>query len=188
MNSSARFVGTYRNPKTGGIARIVSTDGKLTLKSIGGSFVMHPVSATEFKLDDFDVRIRFLPTDSGKPRRIEMLGAGLNEPPLEQVTPFTPSPTALRDFAGEYASDELNSTYRIGLEKGNLVLHARNLPATPLEPTIRDEFEYPSYGLALHFTRRSGRINGFTLASGLTQGIRFERRPATSSPAPPHAR
>jgi CubicO group peptidase (beta-lactamase class C family) len=181
-------VGTYRDPKLGGVARIVAPDGKPTLKYSGGSFALEPVSASEFKLADLDVRLRLLPTDSGKPRRIQLIGSGLNRPTLEEVKPYVPAPAALREFEGEFVSDELDSSYRIALEKGALVLHARNLPATPLEPTIRNEFEYPTYGLTLHFIRRSGRVSGFTLASGRTQGIRFERGAATSSPARPPAR
>ena len=121
-------------------------------------------------------------------RSIQLIGAGLDQPVLEAVSPFHPSAEALREFAGEYFSSELASTYGVALEKQALVLHARNLPATPLEPTIPDELEYPSAGLTLHFTRKSGKVDGFTLASGRTQGIRFERRQATSSLSRPPGR
>jgi CubicO group peptidase (beta-lactamase class C family) len=181
-------VGTYRNPKQGDVARIVATDGKLDLKYGGGSFALQPVSPAEFKLADLDVRLRLIPADSGRPRRIQLIGSGLNQPTLEEVTPYIPAAAALRDFPGEYFSSELQSTYRVALEKGALVLHARHLPVTPLEPTIRDEFEYPAFGVTLHFTRRSGRVNGFDLASGRSRGIRFERRQSTSSLAPPRGR
>jgi CubicO group peptidase (beta-lactamase class C family) len=181
-------VGTYRDLKLGGVARIVLTDGKLTLKYGGGSFALQPVSATEFKLSDLDVQLRLIPADSGRPRRIQLVGSGLGQPTLEAVTPVSPAAAVLDEFPGEYFSSELQSTYRVVLERKALVLHARNLPVTPLEPTIRDEFEYPTYGLTLHFTRRSGRVTGFTLASGRTQGIRFERRQATSSLARPPGR
>jgi hypothetical protein len=174
-------VGTYRNAKMGEVGRIVMLDGKLTLKFGGGSFALQPVSATEFRLADLDVRLRFNPAKGSRPRSIQLIGAGLDQPVLEAVTPFHPAPAALREFVGEYFSPELASTYRVDLEKQTLVLHARNLPITPLDPTIPDEFEYPSMGLTLHFTRTSGKVNGFTLASGRTQGIRFKRRQATSS-------
>ena len=104
------------------------------------------------------------------------------------MPPFHPSAEAQREFAGEYFSPELASTYRVVQEKQGLVLHARNLPATPLEPTIPDEFEYASMGLTLNFTRTGGKVSGFTLASGRTQGIRFERRQATSSLSRPPGR
>jgi hypothetical protein len=100
----------------------------------------------------------------------------LGETTLEAIAPVRPTAAALTELAGEYFSPELESTYRVALEHGALVLHARNLPVTKLEPTLRDEFEYPTYGLTLHFTRRAGRVNGFTLASGRTEGLRFERR------------
>ena len=181
-------VGTYRDPKLGEVGRIVMVDGKLTLKYGGGSFALQPVSATEFRLADLDVRLRLTPAKGGRARSIQLIGAGLDQPVLEAVTPFRPTAAALGDLVGKYFSPELASTYRVTLEKQALVLHARNLPITPLDPTIPDEFEYPSMGLALHFTRTSGKVNGFTLASGRTQGIRFERRQATSSLSRPPGR
>ncbi|MFL5534989.1 MAG: hypothetical protein ACJ8AP_04735, partial [Gemmatimonadales bacterium] len=181
-------VGTYRNAKLGEVGRIALIDGKLTLKYGGGSFALQPVSSTEFRLADLGVRLRFNPAQGGRPRSIQLIGAGLDQPVLEAVPPLHPSAETLREFAGEYFSPELASTYGVALEKQTLVLHARNLPATPLEPTIRDEFEYPSVGLTLHFIRKSGKVDGFTLASGRTQGIRFERRQATSSLSRPPGR
>jgi len=181
-------VGTYRNAKLGEVGRIALLEGKLTLKYGGGSFALQPVSPTEFRLADLDVRLRFNPAQGARPRSIQLIGAGLDQPVLEAVPPFHPSAEALREFAGEYFSPELASTYGVALEKQALVLHARNLPATSLDPTIPDEFEYPSVGLTLHFTRKSGKVDGFTLASGRTQGIRFERRQATSSLSRPPGR
>ncbi len=171
-------VGTYRDPKLGGVARIALDEGKLALKFAGGSFELHPLSATEFTLADLDARLQLVPAGPGGPRRIRLVGAGLDEPTFEAIAPARPTAAALGGFVGEYFGAELQSTYRIAVERGALVLHARNLPATPLAPTIRDEFEHPTYALTLHFTRRAGRVNGFTLASGRTQGLRFERRGA----------
>ncbi len=182
------MVGTYRNAKLGEVGRISLLEGKLTLKYGGGSFALQPVSPTEFRLADLGVSLRFNPAQGARPRSIQLIGAGLDQPVLEAVPPFHPSAEALREFAGEYFSPELASTYGVALEKQTLVLHARNLPATPLEPTIPDEFEYPSVGLTLHFTRKRGKVDGFTLASGRTQGIRFERRQATSSLSRPPGR
>jgi hypothetical protein len=136
-------------------------------------------------LADLDVRLRLTPAEAGRPRRIQLSGAGLNQPVLEEVPAFSPATAALGEYEGEYFSSELQSTYRVVRKQGTLLLHARNLPVTPLEPTMRDEFEYQTYGLTLHFTRRAGRIAGFTLASGRTQGLRFERRQSTSSRARP---
>jgi hypothetical protein len=100
----------------------------------------------------------------------------MGAPVYEAITPARPSVAALGALAGDYFGPELRSTYRLALERGALVLHAKNLPATPLEPTIPDEFLYPSEGLTLHFTRRDARVTGFLLSSGRTQGIRFDRR------------
>src|SRR4029453_8542201 len=103
---------------------IVLPEGKLTLKYGGGSFALQPVSPTEFRLADLDVRPRVNPPQGGRPRRIQLIGAGLrgrptppgrdpHQPVLEAVPPFHPSADALREFAGEYFGPELASTYGV---------------------------------------------------------------------------
>lgn len=169
-------VGKYRDPKLGGVARVVLAEGKPVLQYSGASLGLHPLSPTEFRLADFEARLRVLPGKPGAPRRIQLLGFGSGERTLEEIAPARLTPAALGEFAGEYFSPELQSTYRIVLERGDLVLRARNLPPTALEPTIRDEFEYPTYGLTLRFTRRAGQVNGFSLMAGRSQGLVFERR------------
>ncbi|MGH7526956.1 MAG: serine hydrolase domain-containing protein [Gemmatimonadales bacterium] len=169
-------VGTYRDPSLGRVARVVLTDGRPVLKYSGASLALRPVSATEFRLVDFDARLRLLPGGAGAPRRIRLSGFGSGERTLVAIAPVRPTRAALGQLAGEYFSAEIQSTYRIVLEGDALVLRARNLPSTALEPTIGDEFEYPVYGLMLRFTRRDGRVTGFNLTSGRTQGLAFERR------------
>lgn len=169
-------VGTYRDPKLGGVARVVLTDGKPVLQYSGASLALKPVSATEFRLADFEARLRLVPGKPGGPRRIQLSGFDSGERTLEEIAPAQLSTAALAQFAGEYFSPELQSTYRIALENGALVLRARNLPPTELQPTIRDEFEYPTYGLTLRFTRRGDRVNGFSLTTGRSQGLAFARR------------
>lgn len=169
-------VGAYRDPTLGSVARVVVDDGKPVLKYSGASLGLRPVSPTEFRLEDFDARLRVLPSRSGAPRRIQLSGFGSGERTLEAIEPVRPTTAELAELAGEYFSPELQSTYRIALEHGALVLRARNLPPTALEPTIRDELEYPTYGLTLRFTRRGGRVNGIMLNAGRIQGLAFERR------------
>ncbi|MGI9040162.1 MAG: serine hydrolase domain-containing protein [Gemmatimonadales bacterium] len=169
-------VGTYRDSTRGAVARIVLAGRKLELRYSGAAIELRPVSATEFRPIGFDARLRLVPGRSGSPRRISLSGPGLGETTFEAIVPVRPSAAGLDGLVGEYFSPELRSTYRIVMERGALVLHARNLPTAKLEPTLRDEFEYPVYGLTLRFTRRAGRVDGFTLAAGRTQGLRFERR------------
>jgi hypothetical protein len=84
---------------------------------------------------------------------------------------------------------ELRVGYRIVVESDALVLHAPHLPADRLRPTIRDEFESPALGITLRFTRGAGgQVTGLTVAAGRTQGLRFDRARATSSPALPRGR
>ncbi|HET7241094.1 MAG TPA: hypothetical protein VFI77_08035, partial [Gemmatimonadales bacterium] len=116
--------------------------------------------------------------------RIQISGSGLGHTTLEAIPPFTPPEGALARYTGEYASPELGVGYRIAVESDALVLHAPHLPADRLRPTTRDEFESPALGVTLRFTRGAGGlVSGFTVAAGRTQGLRFDRARATSSPA-----
>jgi len=92
-----------------------------------------------------------------------------------------PGAELLAGFKGEYYSPELQVTYRIRADSGKLVLHARNLPATALEPTIQYEFEHPTQGFSLRFSRARAQVTGFTLAADGIRGLHFERHRAARS-------
>jgi CubicO group peptidase (beta-lactamase class C family) len=186
--SPAGIAGTYRDAGLGAIARVVSRDGRLRLLFSGADLELRPTAANELELVDADARLQFTPAAPPGPRRIAISGAGLGRRTYDAIAPLSPAPAALAPLAGDYWSEELQAGYRIAVEQDSLVLHARGLPAGALLPTVRDEFEYPPAGLTVRFLRgRGGRIAGFTLAAGRTQGLRFVRRP-TSSPARPPGR
>jgi CubicO group peptidase (beta-lactamase class C family) len=184
----AGIAGTYRDAALGAIARVVSRGDTLRLLFSGADLALRPVAANQFELVDADVKVRFTPPAPPAPRRIVLSGSGLGSRTYDAIVPIRPGRAALAPLAGEYWSEELQAGYRVALERDSLVLHARNLPAGTLRPTVRDEFEYPAAGLTLRFLRDpGGRVGGFALAAGRTQGLRFVRRP-TSSPARPPGR
>jgi hypothetical protein len=182
------IAGTYRDAKLGAVARVVSRGDTLRLLFSGADLELRPIAANELELVDADLKLRFTPAAPPAPRRIAISGAGMGSRTYEAIAPVSPVRAALAPLAGDYWGEEVQAGYRIAVEKDSLVLHARNLPAGTLRPTVRDEFEYPAAGLTLRFLRgRGGRITAFTLAAGRTQGLRFVRRP-TSSPARPPGR
>jgi CubicO group peptidase (beta-lactamase class C family) len=183
------MAGTYRDSRNGGVAHLAVTHDSLRLHYAGYSVALRPAGPAEFELVDAEARLRFTAAAAEAPRRIRISGSGLGDRVLDAIEPATPSRAALAQLAGEYWSPELGAGYRIALESDSLVLHARNLPVSALEPTVRDEFESPAAGFTLHFSRdRAGRVAGFALAAGRTQGLWFERRRATSSPVRPPGR
>jgi len=187
--TSRTMAGTYRDSRNGGVAHLTVANDSLRLQYGGYSLDLRPVGPADFEVVDAEARMHFVAASGGTPRRIRINGSGLGDRAFTAIAPATPSRAALAQLAGEYFSPELGAGYRIALESDSLVLHARNLPVSALGPTIRDEFESAAAGFTLHFSRdRAGRVTGFTLAAGRTQGLWFERRRSTSSPVRPPGR
>lgn len=97
----------------------------------------------------------------------------------------------LREYAGEYWSEELGVTYRLGISDDKLKVmamidgsgfaHASTLPARPFGATERDVFSLGRPGVTIHFQRDGNQaISGFTLDAGRTKGMVFTRRAATT--------
>ncbi len=87
---------------------------------------------------------------------------------------------ALKPYAGEYKSTELDATYRLKVENGSLVLHnGWNAPVT-LKPLVRDEFTIGELGTAVFHRDAGGRLSGLSVYSGRIRDVRFERASAFS--------
>jgi hypothetical protein len=56
-------------------------------------------------------------------------------------TPWLPAPEELAKFVGEYTSDEIDTTLRVALENGKLVIHRRPDDVIPLTPDMFDSFD-----------------------------------------------
>jgi CubicO group peptidase (beta-lactamase class C family) len=93
----------------------------------------------------------------------------------------------LRGYTGEYWSDELGVSYRLGIVDGKVkitgmldgggFIHASNLPPDGFAATSQDEFSLMKTGITIHFQRDSNQaISGFKLDDGRTLGMIFTRR------------
>jgi hypothetical protein len=186
---ASELLGAYRDSSSGTVARVSLDSGRVQLEYSGDTMVLTPDGAGEYSAVGAQARVRFEPASGRASRRMRISGPGLGDHTLEAIPPFTPPKGALAPYAGDYASPELGVGYRITVESNALALHAPHLPADRLRPTIRDEFESPALGITLRFARAAGgQITGFTVATGRTRGLRFDRVRTTSSPALPRGR
>ena len=85
----------------------------------------------------------------------------------------------LGSLAGEYRSDEIDTTYRLAVVDGHLVMSSLRNADASLFPADRDNLEtreqrYPPIRLTV---RRGGggSVRGFVLATGRMRGLEFER-------------
>ncbi len=93
----------------------------------------------------------------------------------------------LQAYSGDYWSDELGVTYRLGIADGKLkvvgmldgggFMHTSTLPAGGFVATGQDEFSLGRMGITIHFERDSNQaVSGFKLDAGRTLGMVFTRR------------
>ena len=104
----------------------------------------------------------------------------------QQKTEIRLTEERLRDYAGEYFSDELRVTYRLEVAEDKLkptigqpsgaFSGLGNGPQGYLRATGTDEFELGNTGITVHFRRNAEHhVTGFTLDAGRTRGLVFER-------------
>jgi hypothetical protein len=79
----------------------------------------------------------------------------------------------LAAFAGTYTSKELDATYRLWVEKGNLMARSNWKPPLKLTPIVRDEFERPLGTMVFHRDAK-GRVSGLSLFEGRVRDVAFE--------------
>ena len=88
------------------------------------------------------------------------------------------SQARLQEYAGEYRSPELDSSYEVVVESGRLVArHWRNPPST-LSPTREDVFAGDQWWFPeVRFNRdATGRVDGFAVTGARVRDLIFERR------------
>ncbi len=80
---------------------------------------------------------------------------------------------ALAGYAGAYSSTELNATYKLSVENGNLMLRNNWNPPLKLSPLVRDEFE--GFGTLVFQRDAAGRISGFSVFASRIRNVTFQK-------------
>ena len=166
-----RWAGTYVNPRTDRAYTLVVRNGALVNEDAPRSAI-EARSPNAFRLASGTT----LAFDGTAPSRTLMLvtpdgdSARLMEAPRPSLTN-----ERLADYAGTYASEELDVQLTVAVQGGRLVLQRREAEDAPLRPVYADDFASPVG--SLRFTRdASGRVTGFGIYNGRIRNVRFTRR------------
>lgn len=84
-----------------------------------------------------------------------------------------PSTLALKDFEGDYYSQELDVSYRIFMK--NDALNVKMAHQEPMQLTIDKADVFSTSNLLLRFSRIDGEIAGFELDAGRVTNLKFEK-------------
>jgi hypothetical protein len=170
---SKEKAGIYRSATTGTIVALAWEGDRLVAEVLGEQVRIAPVSEDDYCTVDapFQAQIRFEP---GKPRRMHLRVEGERLDVLEEIEVVSISNDRLVEYTGAFTSAELQVTYNLVLEDGNLFLRHKTAPRESLKPGLRDMFWVD--GITLFFTRdNAGRVSGFTLDSSRVRKIHFIR-------------
>jgi CubicO group peptidase (beta-lactamase class C family) len=89
------------------------------------------------------------------------------------------TPAQLAEYAGDYRSDEVETTHTWKVEKGQLVVYANDRRLGVLEPSSKDGF---TRGATVVDVQRDakGRITGYVVEAGRVRHLRFARVRSTA--------
>lgn len=143
---------------------------------------LEPLPDGGFLLDPgADVRLEFAaPVNGRSPALIYRLSLnGFLDAPRIDLAPFDPVGLDLSAYVGRYASEELDTTYRLFVKDGGLVARHERLKDIPLSPYQPDLFASPEAFFGRVAFRRTavGVVEGFVLSGAVAEGVRFVRIP-----------
>jgi CubicO group peptidase (beta-lactamase class C family) len=182
------LAGTYRDVK-GTLARVFVRNHRLMGELFGQRVELRATSSTEFVPTSLpvDVKLVFEPGSGGTPKKMRIAGEEEVAGVYEGIPDYAPTATELAAYAGDFASEELGVSFRLGMVENKLKLvsmldpagfrRSGGIPLNELRPALMDEFEISGTPVTLHFKRdASHTVTGFTLDAGRTRGMIFTRR------------
>jgi CubicO group peptidase (beta-lactamase class C family) len=171
-----RYAGAYWDAKNESLRRIEVRDSVLAV--MGTPIVLSPVSETAFRANIANISTRFTVERDGSAVMEETLPGGEKATYRRMPAPKTDART-LSQYAGEYVSDELDTTWRIEQRDGALIVSRGAVPNITLQPVFLDAFNSP--GGVVRFVRAAdGRVTGLVIGAGRVTGFVFSRRPPRS--------
>ena len=97
---------------------------------------------------------------------------------LTRVVPFTPSAEQLKEYAGEFYSEEIDAVFRIAHDRGRLALHRVKAGPAAMQPLTADLFQFGNR-VTVEFVRNADRrITGFLYSASRIRNLAFTRKGA----------
>jgi CubicO group peptidase (beta-lactamase class C family) len=172
------FTGTYWFEETHLLRRIVLDKEKLFyVRSADNRSELAPVSPTQFRMKDVPDEVRVSFSDKTGNRFATISVTVGTEPPAvgKWVEPFAPSEEALKEYAGRYYSDELDTFYDLTLNAGKLLIQGGHSEDLPLTPQIKDFFSAGDMASIQFMRDAGGAVTGFMVTTGRVLNLKFAK-------------
>lgn len=173
----ASKLGLYWNSKNADLARVTQMSDKLYLAVTDGSAELLPLAENRFQLIAPRGEVIFESTEGGSVLRLILTLEGRPPVSYDAVKVVVPTAEQLAEYAGAYYSDEIDSTYRVAVQDGKLVLLRKKYPPSSLQATFTDVFGTGSLLGTIRFTRdQQQRVTGFIATGGRVRNFRFVKQ------------
>jgi len=162
------FSGTYLDSRNHVIYDFMIKDGKL----MAWGAVLRRTGASEFR-DLVGNPITFEKKNGVMTARLDLEGETYFDG--KKVSDIHLIPAELSVVTGRYKSEELDATYVVGVEQGDLTLTIRDQPPIKLKAIGPREFEAGNLGAIVFHEDAKHRVTGLTLFSQAARGIAFTK-------------
>jgi len=166
------YVGEYEL-QPGFIITITEENGKLFVQATGQQKLeLNAISSTEFSVNGVDAKLSFVWDSDNKVNLLKLDQGGINDAP--RVKPFDKTSVNLREFIGQFHSDELSTDYNFVIKNDTLVVtHARNSDIKTI-PAKKDVFA-GAFGRIEFIRDKSNVIIGCKISTGRVRNLRFNK-------------
>ena len=167
------WAGVYLEPSTRQVAELTVRDGVLHTDRTGGARV-EAIDAHTARLVGQQLELDFEP-GSRAAYRVRWLVPGRRADRFEWRAPAAPTlgRAALGEYAGGYASEELDAALHVEAGDSTLTLRVGATPGLVARPVFPDGFVSGQY--TIQFIRARGRISGFEISHPRARGVAFVR-------------
>jgi hypothetical protein len=171
------YIGKYVL-EAGPIVDFVRENSKLMAQFAGGAKAEAlPESTLKFRIKAFEIGVTFSGLEKGRFSEItlEPRGQILHG---KRAEPPDLAPAQLGEYAGNYYSDELGTTYTLVVQDGKLVAQHRRHDDITLTPLDQDTFLGSQWFFQrVRFTRdKDGHVTGMRVTGGRVRNMRFDRQ------------
>jgi CubicO group peptidase (beta-lactamase class C family) len=137
-----------------------------------------PVSESKFLVKDVGGEVLFKRDENGKVTGFALTQNGQTQMATKAESRPEPNAERLAEFAGNYYSPELGTTYTMVVQNGQLVAQHQRHNDITLTPFDGDRFRGSQWFFQrVQFTRDGEkRVNGFRLSGGRVRNLRFDRQ------------
>lgn len=162
------YLGWYRNLRSGSGIKIWMNNGKLTGSQVGA---LKPLADDLFAVGTAGSKVKF---SRGKNAGFIFMNTSLDSVQFVKVDSAKMNPELMKEYVGDYYSEDANTKYTIKIKDGKLVLSQPPTFEIPLTATYVDGFDTP-VGPMLFSRGKDKKINGFGVSVSRARNVPFTK-------------